>query len=122
MNADDEGLTTSEASIEAQVVLTQTQLVDDLPLNDFQTQSVFEAVDWGAENDPHMSSLVENVVVVVLHIGGRDVSHGQSPMDPTGVVLEEEWEYEVICLDNDDDMPKRHMEINVKVKERDHVL
>lgn len=98
MNADDEDLTTSEASVEAQVVLTLTQLVDDLPLNDIRTQSVFEAVDWGADNDPHMSSLVEDVVVVVLHVGGRDVSHGQSLVDPTSVVLEEERVYELIYV------------------------
>jgi len=109
--------------------------VGDLPLIDTQTQSV-EPLPAGIErsdearDELNMSSPVEEVAAAVLEVLGQ----GRSDVEPSTAVVEEEpaaaspskdgevvIRTEVICLDSDDDVPDRRVELDVRVKVKDRV-
>ena len=74
----------------------------------------------------NVNSPVVEVAVAVLEVLGQGRSHGDSP----GAVVAEEptvsegeviMRKQVICLDSDDDVPEKCVELDVRVKVRDRV-
>jgi hypothetical protein len=114
--------------------------VGDIPLIDTQSQNV-EPVPAGVEraaSEPaheervglNVSSPVEEVAAAVLEVLGQ----GHSNVDPPAAVVDEDTtaaspsneaevviRTEVICLDSDDDVPERRVELDVRVKVKDRV-
>lgn len=96
------------------------QVADDPP-DAIMTEAVHVE---GTSTDLNVSSPVEEVAAAVLEVLGQGRSHRKSP-EP--VVAEEATTPEakvvirtrVICLDSDDDMPKRCVELDVRVKVKD---
>jgi hypothetical protein len=84
----------------------------------------------GGRVDLNVSSLVEEVASAVLEVLGQ----GRPNVEPIAVVVEEELatassskevevviQTEVICLDSDDNVPERRVELDVRVKLKDRV-
>ena len=99
------------------------QVADDPP-DAIMTEAVHVE---GTSTDLNVSSPVEEVAAAVLEVLGQGRSRRKSP-EP--VVAEEATTPEakvvirtrVICLDSDDDMPDKCVELDVRVKVRDRVV
>jgi hypothetical protein len=116
-----------------------TQLAEDAPISHLQDvedvpprarMSEVVHVEGTYKRRFDVNSPVEEVVVAVFEVLGQRRSHRES----TGVVMAEEpiaapspneaevvIQTEVICLNSDDDMPERCVELDVRVKVRDRV-
>jgi hypothetical protein len=109
--------------------------VGDVPLIDTESQNVeplparMERSDE-ARVELNVSSPVEEVAIAVLEVLGQ----GRSDVEPSADVVEEEpaaaspskdaevvIRTEVICLDSDDDVPDKSVELDVRVKVKDRV-
>jgi hypothetical protein len=123
-----------------EVVADEDHNIDDVPIVDTQSQNVepllagLERSDYehaeGGRVDLNVSSPVEEVTAVVLQV----MEQGRSNVDATGVLVEVEpavaspskdeeivIRTEVICLDSDDEVPERRVELDVRVKVKDKV-
>ena len=115
-----------------------TQLVEDAPINHLQDVEdvppdarMSEVVHVeGTNADLNVSSHVEEVAAAVLKVLGQGRSHRDSievvmAEEPTAAPPSNEAKVvirtEVICLDSDDDMPERCVELDVRVMVRDRV-
>ena len=129
--------TAEEVEVEpAEVVADEGVRGGDIPLIDTQSQNV-EPLPAGVERsafdqadeervDLNVSSPVEEVAAAVLEVLGQ----GRSNVETVGAMVSEENEEneaevvirtEVICLDSDDDVPERRVELDVRVKVKDRV-
>ena len=84
------------------------------------------AHDEGVSTDLNVSSPVEEVAAAVLEVLGQGRIHRDSPgvvvaEEPTASEAEVIMRKQVICLDSDDDMPEKCVELDVRVKVRDRV-
>ena len=122
------------------VVADQAEDVDDVPLVDTQSQNIeplpagLERSDYvhaaGGGVELNVSSPVEEVAAAVLEV----MEQGRSNVEAGAVVVEEEpaaaspsrdeevvIRTEVICLDSDDDVPEKRVQLDVRVKVKDRV-
>ena len=104
--------------------------VGGVPLNDTQPLSL-EVHPGGEEtSELNVSSPVEEVAAAVLEVLGQGRPHVESSSvaveehpAPASPSKEDEMviRTEVICLDSDDEVPERRVELDVRVKVRDRV-
>ena len=105
----------------------QVANVEDVPPDAIMSEAMHVE---GTNTDLNVSSPVEDVAAAVLEV----LSHGRSNRDSPDVVVadkptisapsievEEVIRTKVICLDSDDDMPERCVELDVRMKMRDRV-
>ena len=80
----------------------------------------------GTSTDLNVSSPVEEVAAAVLEVAGQGRAHRDQAAvevaeEPTTSEAELVMRKQVICLDSDDDMPPKVLDLDVKVKVRDRV-
>ena len=132
---DDSAPTSQEGEGEAaEVLVREHDNVGDVPPIDTQSQNV-ERLPGGVQRpdsrvELNVSSPVEDVAVALTEVLGQ----GRSTVQPTATIVEEDRgatspsqedevviRTEVICLDSDDDVPERRVELDVRVKVKDRV-